>query len=53
MARDLTIAETLKAIFNGEVGEEDIETFDKVKLEEFILEIFNKGVLDDYIGIER
>ncbi|MGF7082966.1 hypothetical protein [Mucilaginibacter sp. UYCu711] len=43
--------EVLKAIYNNEIPEKAINSLSKEKLADFILELFNKGVINNYLQL--
>ena len=46
-----SVAECLTHIYNNEVTETALKELSKEKLAEFILEIFNKGLLKNYLNL--
>lgn len=44
------IYELLQEIYNGNLGEHHLQKFTKEELIDFILEVFNKGILKDYLN---
>jgi hypothetical protein len=50
-AEKATVAELLTAIYNNEIHESALNHASKDKLKEFVLEVFNKGVLTDYLNL--
>lgn len=44
-----TLGEFLEKVYEEEVDEENIMEFSKVDLADFILEVFNKGLLNSYL----
>ncbi|WP_291122551.1 hypothetical protein [Flavobacterium sp. UBA6046] len=43
--------EVLKGIYNNEIPENALKILSKENLSDFILEIFNKGVLNNYLRL--
>ncbi len=41
--------DVLRAIYNNEINENSLNDMPKKELQNFILEIFNKGILNDYL----
>lgn len=46
-----SVSECLELIYNNQVGESSIKEMSKDKLEDFVLEVFNKGILNDYLSL--
>jgi len=49
----LSVSAVLEAIYNKEIGEHTVHYLKKEKLADFVLEIFNKGILNEYLDINR
>lgn len=47
----LTVGDVLNLIYNHQLIESSIKDLPKEKLEDYILEIFNKGILQDYLSL--
>lgn len=47
--KDLAVVEVLVKIYNRELTEASLNSMPKEKLTYFILELFNKGILNDYL----
>lgn len=48
-----TVSECLYSIWDGTLEENSIKEISKEELENFILEVFNKGILTDYLNLQR
>ena len=46
-----SVSECLKLIYENEIKENAIREKSKEELLDFILEVFNKSILNDYLGI--
>lgn len=47
----LSVPEVLKLVYEREIHEASITHVSKENLEHFILEIFNKGILNNYLSL--
>jgi len=47
----LNVADVLALIYDRQLTETSIKDLSKEKLEDFILEVFNKGILNNYLQL--
>lgn len=47
-----TVAEALKLIYNRQVHESALNELSKDQMKYFIIEIFDKGLLNDYLNLK-
>ena len=48
-----SVGETLSMIYNHQTPEKSLNKMSHEKMRDFILELFNKGHLTDYLGLKR
>lgn len=47
-----SVDETLRLIYNREIHEGSLAHMSKEKLQQFVLELFNKGILNNYLNLK-
>lgn len=50
--KNIIVGEVLTAIYNNELQESALSRKSKESLVDFILEVFNKGILSDYLSLD-
>lgn len=49
---EMSVSEVLTLIYNTELRDEALNDLSKEKLQAFIMECFDKGILNDYLNIK-
>lgn len=52
-AKKASVNELLTAIYNNEIHESALNHASRECLQRFVLELFNKGVLNDYLNLKN